>query len=81
MASEQMTFDKVLEGASRLEPGEQQRLIEALLALARRHDEFEGSHSPMELRGLGKEVWRDKETGKLVDAQEYVNQERDSWDG
>ena len=31
--------------------------------------------SILELRGLGKEVWRG------IDAQEYVNQERDSWNG
>lgn len=29
--------------------------------------------SILELRGLGKEIWHG------VDAQEYVNQERDSW--
>jgi len=28
-----------------------------------------------ELRGLGKDVWQG------IDAQEYVNQERDAWDG
>lgn len=29
--------------------------------------------------GLHKEVWYDSR-GKLLDAQEYVNQERESWD-
>jgi len=29
----------------------------------------------MELAGLGKEIWEG------IDAQDYVNQERDSWDG
>jgi hypothetical protein len=29
----------------------------------------------MELRGLGKEIWQG------IDAQEYVNQERASWNG
>ncbi len=28
-----------------------------------------------ELKGLGKEIWKD------IDAQEYVNRERDSWGG
>jgi hypothetical protein len=32
-------------------------------------------HSIMELRGLGKEIWEG------IDAQEYVNQERASWNG
>jgi hypothetical protein len=32
-------------------------------------------HSILELKGLGKETW------ESVDAQEYVDRERDSWDG
>jgi hypothetical protein len=32
-------------------------------------------HSIMEFRGLGKEIWEG------VDAQEYVRQERASWNG
>jgi len=31
-------------------------------------------HAILELRGLGKEIWRD------VDAAEHVANERDSWD-
>jgi len=31
--------------------------------------------SIMELEGLGKEIWDG------IDAQDYVNQERDSWNG
>jgi PHD/YefM family antitoxin component YafN of YafNO toxin-antitoxin module len=31
--------------------------------------------SIMELRGMGKEIWKD------VNAGEYVNQERDAWNG
>jgi hypothetical protein len=32
-------------------------------------------HSILELKGLGKEIWQD------IEAQEYINQERDSWIG
>ncbi|MDA0735335.1 MAG: hypothetical protein O2909_12205 [Chloroflexi bacterium] len=32
-------------------------------------------HSILELRGLGKEIWEG------IDAQEYVDQERNSWNG
>jgi hypothetical protein len=35
----------------------------------------EQTTSILQLQGLGKEIWRD------MDAQEYVNQERDSWNG
>ena len=31
-------------------------------------------HSIMELEGLGADLWKD------IDAQEYVNKERESWD-
>lgn len=31
-------------------------------------------HSILELEGLGQEIW------KGIDAQEYIDQERDSWD-
>ena len=34
-----------------------------------------GKHSILELIGLGKEVWEG------VDADEYIDQERESWDG
>lgn len=34
-----------------------------------------GKRSVLELRGLGKDLWRD------VDVAEYLNRERDSWHG
>lgn len=76
-----LTYEELLEQAAKLETAEQLRLLEDLAAHIRRQQRFEGSHSPLELLGLGKEVWRDEQTGELIDAQEYVNRERDSWDG
>ena len=35
----------------------------------------ESQHSVLELKGLGKEIWEG------IDAQEYVDQERRSWQG
>lgn len=70
------TYDKLLSRAQQLTPAEQLRLAEQLIASARRQiAAAPQQHSILELRGLGKEVWGD------VDAQDYVNQERDSWDG
>jgi hypothetical protein len=44
--------------------------------LLQRIDTIQGKkHDVTELRGLGKEIWAG------IDAQEYVNRERDSWDG
>jgi hypothetical protein len=81
MKTKRTTYEAVLEEASKLKPAEQKRLIESLEALVRRSERFEGSHSITEFWGAGKEIWRDEETGELIDAQDHVNRERDSWDG
>ena len=55
-----------------------QEKVELLAELANQVCE-EGRRTPkrdiMELAGLGKEIWEG------IDAQEYVNQERASWNG
>ncbi len=79
MSANITTYEQVLAGATSLKPEEQERLIESLGEIVRKR--FEGSRSPLELLGLGREIWRDENTGELIDAQEYVNRERDSWDG
>lgn len=61
--------------AEALSPNEQLRLLEALAVMVRNRMPVKPSHSIMELEGLGKEIWRG------LDAQEYVNQERASWNG
>lgn len=56
----------------------QQDKLELLAELANqvRDGSREGKkRSIMELEGLGKEIWAG------IDAQEYVDRERDSWDG
>jgi len=68
--SERLTIDQIIQAANRLQPSERQRLMEALSQaepVQRRH--------VTQLRGLGKEIWQGR------DAQEYVNSERDAWDG
>lgn len=45
------------------------------LLIARRGSNGEKSFSILELKGLGKEIWEG------IDAQEYVDQERRSWNG
>jgi len=66
-----LTLEQILEEAKHLKPEERLVLARNLLA----HE------SPAEpkldirgLKGLGQEIW------KGLDAQEYVNKERDSWD-
>ena len=63
---------EVLNLAQELTPEEQLQLIEDLISVARHQVTAKPQRSIMELRGLGKEVWNG------IDAQEYVNKERDS---
>jgi len=63
------TVEELIEAASRLTPEERVRLIHALAQNA-----VEPLHEITELEGLGKEVWNN------IDAQDYVNAERDSWE-
>jgi hypothetical protein len=63
------TVEELIEAASRLAPEERARLIRALA-----QPTSEPEHEITELRGLGKEVWNN------IDAQDYINAERDSWE-
>ncbi|MGI2904184.1 hypothetical protein [Tolypothrix sp. VBCCA 56010] len=71
------TYNEVRRLAKSLTPDEQIRLIEDLSKSIRRKVTLtpKPKRSILELRGLGKEIWNG------IDAQEYVNQERDSWNG
>ncbi|MBG1260173.1 hypothetical protein [Nostoc commune] len=70
-------YQEVLQQAQSLTPEEQIRLIKDLSSLIRQRVTMtpKPKRSILELRGLGKEILND------IDAQEYVNQERDSWNG
>lgn len=70
-------YHEVRRLAESLTPEEQLRLIEELSRLMRQRVTLtpKPKHSILELEGLGKELWNG------IDAQEYVNQERDSWNG
>lgn len=70
-------YHEVRHLAESLTPDEQMRLIQELSSLIRQRVTMtpKPKRSILELEGLGKEVWND------IDAQEYVNQERDSWNG
>jgi len=70
-----VTYHHVLGQAERLSPDDQLRLLEDLAANVRRRVMTGKRRSIMELEGLGQEIWQG------IDAQEYVNQERDAWDG
>ena len=65
-----LTVDEIIAAAAQLPEDDRLRLVEALST-----GRTGARSSITELRGLGKEIWRQQ------DAQEYVDQERDSWAG
>ena len=64
-----LSVEELIEAAYRLPSEDRKRLVRALIK-----PESEGKYEITELRGLGKEIWNDR------DAQEYVDAERDSWE-
>ena len=70
-------YQELLQKAKSLTPEEQLKLVEDLSILIRQQLKMtpKPKRSILEVRGLGKEIWGN------IDAQEYVNQERDSWNG
>ena len=69
--SMQTNVEALIEAAKRLTPEDHERLLRALLEESRFPA---GQRRITEIRGLGKEVWQS------IDAQDYVNAERDSWE-
>jgi hypothetical protein len=67
-------LNQVINQVEHLAPEDQTRLLEDLEAIIRRKIKTRPEHTFSELEGLGAEVW------KGIDAQEYVNQERDAWE-
>ena len=68
-------YYEALSRLRRLTPADQLRLLEELSALVRRQVATRAQRSILELQGLGKEIWQS------IDAQEYVDRERASWNG
>lgn len=67
----QTNVETLIEAARHLPDADRLRLVEVLL---RDEKEAKNGRSLRELRGLGKDIW------KGVDAQEYVNVEREAWE-
>lgn len=72
-------YQEMLSNIQQLSLDEQLRLLEDLAEQIRQQLLLKQvppkrKHSILELEGLGQEIW------KGIDAQEYINQERDSWD-
>ena len=70
-----MAYQEVLEHVRGLRPEEQLRLLEDLAASLRRQLPMQPRRSILELQGLGKYLWQG------MDAQAYVHQEPNAWNG
>jgi hypothetical protein len=68
-------YNDVLGRIQRLTPVDQLRLLEELALLARHLVTSQTHRSILEIQGLGKEIWQG------MDAKEYIDQERASWNG
>lgn len=68
-------YQEVRRQVENLTPEEQLRLLEELAAIVRHRVSTKPKRSIRELKGLGKEIWQG------IDVQQYINQERDSWNG
>jgi len=68
-------YQKISHQIKDLTLAEQLNLLEYLAKLVRQQTIRQPERSIMELEGLGKDIWQG------LDAQEYVNRERDSWNG
>ena len=74
MVNDTLSHSELLAIIQSLDTDEQLKLLEEVAMIVRNKVKAK-KHSILELKGLGKEIW------ESVDAQEYVDRERDSWTG
>ena len=72
----QMTYDNVLATLPYLKPEQQRNLMKVLSLVLKKTlpERSSKTHSLLELEGQGAESW------EKVDIEEYVRQERNTWD-
>ncbi len=68
-------YQEVLKQVQHLSPAEQNQLLEDLVAIIRQRTSTKPLHSILELEGLGKEIW------ERIDVDQYLQQEKASWNG
>jgi len=67
-------YKEAIDKVQALDRAERMELLKYLTSLVSETEPPKPKRSLLELEGLGKEIWEG------IDAQEYVNQERSSWD-
>ena len=70
-----ISHEKLLNEVEKLNQSEQLQLLEKIAALIRRRTTAKTRRSILELQGVGKSIWKD------IDAQQYIDKERKSWNG
>lgn len=68
-------YDDILYQVQSLTPDEKLQLLADIAVMLSQQVIARPKHSILELEGLGKEIWEG------IDAQEYVDQERNAWRG
>ena len=66
-------YEEVLDKARELSLLDQARLVEELSKLVRARIQAWPKYSIMELKGMGRELWRG------IDVEKYIEEERNSW--
>jgi len=69
------TYYEILSQIQSLPPTEQRKLLEDLAAIIHQRSMLKPRRSVLEFEGVGQEAW------KGINVQEFIDQERDSWDG
>ena len=69
------TYQEIRRQVKSLTLDEQLKLIDELAVIVRHRQRSQSEDNIMQLEGLGKDCWQS------IDAQEYVDRERQSWDG
>ena len=69
------TYQEVRRQIESLTLDKQMRLMQELASIVSHRTPAKYKRNIMELEGLGKDIWRG------IDAQEYVDRERQSWNG
>jgi hypothetical protein len=70
-----MSVQEIIEEARTLSIDQQKQLIKLLVDIVTEPPQpLKKQRSLRELKGLGKEIWAG------IDAQEYIDQQRDEWD-
>jgi len=70
-----VTYNRVVSEIKELNIVDQLRLLKDMAGLIQQNTIHKYPRSILELQGKGKQIWKD------VDAQEYIDEERASWNG